>query len=194
MRAIMILLSTLFLTGCIVSNSIIFKEESAKGKPDLVINGDFDEALANQNDYIAPWFIMADNRNIEVLEIDSNTSSSGNNSLKILPSGQRKLIVSESFEIDNLGGYFISGYLKSTDKNKATVIMEFRSYDRKGKLKDKFSMPIVPGDSWENVNISAGLFKSTVRYGRIIFIIPSYQHEPIWIDNVGCFKVHQFMN
>ncbi|MDP8231143.1 MAG: hypothetical protein P9L91_00575 [Candidatus Zophobacter franzmannii] len=194
MRVLIIMLSALILSGCIVKNSIMFKEESAVGKPDLMINGDFEESLAVEGDYVAPWFVMAKDKEIEVLQIDATVAANGTNSLKIEPSGQRKLIVSESFDIESKDGYFVKGSLKSTSANRSTITMEFRSYDKKGKLRDKFSMPYVPGDEWQKLTISAGLFKSSARYGRIIFIVPSYQHEPIWIDSVGCFKVHEFLN
>ncbi len=194
MRIVGLILSVLMLSGCVVKNSILFKEESSIGKPDLIINGSFENSINDNDDFVSPWFIMAKDKSIEVLKIAEDTSADGKNSLLIEPSGQRKLIVSESFDIENLGGYYVKGNIKSTDANKSTIRMEFRSYDKKGKLKDKISVPVKPQGSWMPVEISAGLFKSTARYGRIIFIIPSYQNESIWIDDVGCFKVHEFLN
>ncbi len=194
MRIVPILLSILILSGCVVKNSILFKDESAVGKPDLIINGSFEESLNKDDNYTTPWLVMAKDKSIEVLKIDTNHSAEGSNSLLIEPTGQRKLIVSESFSIDKNAGYYVKAFVKSTNANKTTVKMEFRSYNKKGELKDKFTVPIKPGDSWEAVEISAGLFKSTAKYGRIIFIIPSYQNEPLWIDNIGCFKVHEFLN
>lgn len=184
---------TLLLSSCFLGSSLLFLESDAVGKPNLVANSDF-ESKTKQNNQLPPGWILNPSGLLlrETIVCDPTVYASGTQSLKVVNTQRRLILLSEPFRIDPWNGYYIRASVKTANPRGAEIILRIQTYAADGTITNNFRTRIKSDSDWKRGSISAGFIKKKSTFARVLVVIPPTEEYPIWIDDVGCFSVHRF--
>ena len=189
-----IVMMTLLLSSCFVSSSLVFKESQTEGLPNLIFNPGFNPYSLDPSTALKGWTVdhdPADGKGANVV-IDTNNALEGKTCLRIDASEQATIIISDSFEVIRYGGYFIKANVRSDSSERPEVVLRFITFKENGKIYNRFKTKIRTSEEWEAGDISAGFIKPGVSFGRVAILVPPFDDGSVWIDDVGCWKVHHF--
>jgi hypothetical protein len=196
MRRFIILLNVLclLLSSCFMGTSLLYLDSDSIDKPNILKNPDFEKATRDNNKLPEGWFIISSTDG-EILPVafDSLVVQTGKKSLRIKNNSKNLYLVSESFKINYTGGYYARCWFKADKKTQKPVRLYFWAYDTHGTKKNSFRRSFKAKPTWKRAGISAGFLKNSVSFARVAIFIPKGTDNTIWLDNAGCFLVHQFM-
>lgn len=186
------MLTMLLLSSCFVGSSLLFLESETTDKPNLVFNPGF-ELTPQEKRMPSGWLLIDSTRELEEpIACDTLQALEGKYSLRIEKSNKHQIIVSDAFPINSQSGYFIKASARSTAERGPKIKLRFITYNNSGKIRNKFSTSIRSNQNWKKSSISAGFLKSDAMFGRVLLQIPPTNGETLWIDGVGCYRVHFF--
>jgi hypothetical protein len=191
--SLLILLAMLFTSSCFVGSSLLFLESETTDKPNLVYNPGFEMGPAQEKWMPSGWVLIDSPRElVEPIACDSSRALEGSNSLRIEKSNKHQMIVSDAFPINPQSGYFIKASAASTALRGPKLKLRFITYNNSGKIRNRFSTSIRSEQDWKKSSISAGFLKNDAVFGRVVLLVPPTGEETVWIDGVGCYRVHYF--
>lgn len=180
-------------SGCFMGSTILFLEKDAIGKPNMLANPGFAKDPKLEQTMPHGWLLMgADQASGTEVSCDNMQSIVGENSLKIEKSTRHLMIVSDSFNINHQGGYFVKASAKSSSEKGPKLKLRFIAYNQSGAIRNTFSANLKTTQSWKKATISAGFLKQNVHFGRVIILVPPTGEDTVWLDDLGCFQVHHF--
>lgn len=187
-------LLTLMLSSCFVSSSLAFNESQTEGLPNLIFNPGFNPYSLDPATALKGWSVDFDppNAPLDKVVIDTKVSKEGETSLRINPSEHATIIISDSFNVIRYGGYFIKASARSSSKEMPELSIRFIAFKDNGKIYNRFQSKLKTSDDWGSAHISAGFIKPGVSFGRVAIMVPPFKDGAVWIDDVGCWKVHHF--
>ena len=187
------IVALLLLNSCFMGSSILFLESDAEGKPNLILNPEFDTDPQSSQSMPQGWMLMGSSRNNEAsICCDRAVFLAGTQSLRIKNSRKHLMIISDAFRINGQSGYYIKASAKSTNLRGSKIKLHFIAYNAAGNIRNTFKSSLWTTDNWKKTTISAGFLKKDVNFGRVLIIVPPTEDETIWIDDLGCFQVHHF--
>ncbi len=191
--SLLAVLAMLFTSSCFVGSSLLFLESETTDKPNLVFNPGFELSPTQEKRMPSGWVLIDSARELEEpISCDTTRVLEGSNALRIGQSNKYQMIVSDAFPINSQSGYFIKASAVSTATRGPKLKVRFITYNNSGKIRNKFSSSIRPGQDWKKSSISAGFLKNDAVFGRVILLVPPTGEETVWIDDVGCYRVHYF--
>jgi hypothetical protein len=181
------------LSGCFIGTSLIYLDSDSVNKTNMLKNADFERPTRDNAKLPDGWFIVSSTPD-EVLPItfDSLQVQTGRKSLRIKNNSKPLYLVSESFKINYTGGYYARCWVRAEHKMQKPIKMYFWAYNNAGDKKNSFRKNIKARSAWKRASISAGFLKNSVSFARIAIFIPKGTDNTIWLDDAGCFLVHQF--
>jgi len=192
---IVLCFSCLLLSSCFSGSSLWFLEPDDPNTPNLVLNPSFETSDKTLPKLPAEWLVVSTlTDQSEPVSIDSQVLYAGRKSLKIEKSKRNMYLVSEAFKINYTGGYYSKMFIKAEKKMQKKAKLYFWTYDAAGNKLHSFSNSIKGTTEWKKTTVSAGFFKKKATFARIAIFIPKEANNTIWIDEVGCYPVHQFTN
>lgn len=189
-----IAIMALLLSSCFVSSSLVFKESQTQGVPNLILNPGFNPHSLDPATALKGWTVDYDPPDAldGKVVIDTHSSLEGKTSLRIDASDHATIIISDSFDVMRYGGYYIKANARSTSKEMPEIVIRFITFKENGKVYNRFKTKLKTSDKWKDGNISAGFIKAGVSFGRVAILVPPFKDGSVWIDDVGCWKVHHF--
>ncbi len=184
----------LFLSSCFVSSSLSYTESQTENVPNLVFNPGFNPYSLDSRTALKGWDVNYDPPNSpdgKVL-IDMEVALEGKTSLRVDASDNEVILISDPFKVVRYGGYYIRAGIRGESKNMPEVTLRFIAFKENGKIYNRFKTNIIPSSEWGKASISAGFIRPGVNAGRVAIVIPPFKDGSIWIDDVGCWKVHHF--
>ncbi|MBM4399582.1 MAG: hypothetical protein FJ041_04560 [Candidatus Cloacimonetes bacterium] len=183
----------LFLFSCFWGSSILFLESDTHNRPNLVNNPSFEVINEKNPDLPDGWLIVSSSADTNVpTMLDIEEFSNGEKSFKIAKCTKDLYIVSDAFKINFTGGYYTKCSAKSSLTMQKPIRVFFWAYDSAGSKKNSFSKSIKGRPEWKKASISSGFLNNSVSFARIAIFIPKDTENTVWIDDVGCYLVHQF--
>jgi hypothetical protein len=196
MRRCILLLNVLclLLSSCFMGSTLLYLDSDSANKPNLLKNPDFEKAARDNSKLPDGWFIISSTEG-ETLPVsfDSLVVMSGRKSLRIKNNSKNLYLVSESFKINYTGGYYARCWFRSDTRTQKPIRLYFWAYNAAGDKKNSFRRSLKVKNVWKRASISAGFLKNSVSFARIAIFIPKGTDNTIWLDDAGCFYVHQFM-
>ncbi|HHZ15934.1 MAG TPA: hypothetical protein GX398_07495 [Candidatus Cloacimonetes bacterium] len=188
--AVMLLLAG----SCVVSPSLVFMESQTEGLPNLIFNPGFNPYSLDPATALKGWMVDHDPPDIKEsnVVIDTNVALDGKTSLRIDASKHATIIISDSFDVMRYGGYFIKANVRTDSKDNPDIVLRFISFKENGKVYNRIKSKIRPTEDWTQGTISAGFIKPGVSFGRVAIMVSPFKDGSVWIDDVGCWKVHHF--
>ncbi len=189
-----IAMMTLLLSSCFVSSSLVFNESQTKGLPNLIANPGFDPYSLDAATALQGWRVDHDPPDAEGdnVVIDTNVALEGKTSVRIDAAEYATIIISDPFEVIRYGGYFIKANVRSDSSERPEVVLRYITFKDDGKIYNRFRSKIRTSEEWKEGTISAGFIKPGVSFGRVAILVPPFKDGSVWIDDVGCWKVHHF--
>jgi len=180
--------------SCVVSPSLVFKESQTEGLPNLIFNPGFNPYSLDPATALKGWMVDHDPADIKEsnVVIDTNVASEGKTSLRIDASKHATIIISDSFDVVRYGGYFIKANVRTNSTDNPDIVLRFISFKENGKVYNRIKSRIRATEDWTKSTISAGFIKPGVSFGRVAIMISPFKDGSVWIDDVGCWKVHHF--
>lgn len=195
MRLLLLILLciSLFLGSCFWGTSLLFLDSDSKDKPNLVPNNSFEKADSRNPELPDGWLIVSTlTDSSEPVALDSTIVQTGKKSLMITNSKKDMYIVSDAFQVNYTGGYYTKFSIKSIKPMQKPARLYLWAYDSSGNKRNSFRKSIKAKSDWKRASISAGFLKNSVSFARVAIFIPKDSGNTIYIDDVGCFLVHQF--
>ena len=184
----------LFLSSCFVSSSLSYTESQTENVPNLVFNPGFNPYSLDPRTALKGWAVDYDPPNSpdgKVL-IDTEVASEGKTSLRVDASDNAVILISDPFKVMRYGGYYIRAGIRGNAKDMPEITLRFITFKENGKIYNSFKKKVIPKSDWDKVSISAGFIRPGVNAGRVAIMVPPFKDGSIWIDDVGCWKVHHF--
>jgi len=176
-----------------MGSSILFLENDAVKKPNLLQNPGFELLPGSFNGIPKGWMVIGTSEDyVGKVTSDGSVTINGSNSIKVQGTRKSVMIISDPFNIDRYGGYFAKLSALSTEETGPKVRLRVYAYSANGKLRNTFSSTIRTSTTWKKATLSAGLLRSNVRYGRIVLIVPATKEGAVWLDGVACYEAHRF--
>ncbi|MDZ4181896.1 MAG: hypothetical protein U1B83_03380 [Candidatus Cloacimonadaceae bacterium] len=184
----------LVLSSCIVRSSLMFFDSDTVGVPNLLFNPGFNAYSLDPAQALKGWSVITepqggDNR---MIVIDTNQAFEGQTSLRIDASEKTVMIMSDAFQVERYGGYYVRLHARSSHSAGPQVSVRFISFRQDGRINNRFNSKIKTGTDWKKGSISAGYLKPGVSFGRVAIMVPPFSEGSVWLDNAGCWKVHHF--
>jgi len=187
-------LSMLLLSSCFVSSSLSYSESQTENVPNLVVNPSFNPYSLDPRTALKGWTVdydPADSPDGKVV-IDTETAMEGKTSLRIDASDNAVILISDSFKVIRYGGYYIRAGVRSTSPEMPELTLRFITFKENGQVFNRFKQKLKTGPEWIKDSISAGFIRPGVSFGRVAILVPPFKDGSVWIDDVGCWKVHHF--
>jgi len=193
MLLLILLCISLFLSSCFWGTSLLFLDSDSQGKLNLVPNSGLEKSDKSNPELPEGWLIVSTlTDKSEPVTLDSTIVQSGKKSLKIANSKKDMYIVSDAFQVNYTGGYYSKFSIRSAKPMQKPARLYFWAYDNRGNKKNSFRKSIKARTDWKRASISAGFLKNSVSFARVAIFIPKDTDNTIYIDDVGCYLVHQF--
>ncbi len=194
MFCLLIMLVMLFTTSCIVRSSLAYSDKDTDGVPNLLSNPGFNAYSLDPDEALLGWSLHAENIGKGKISaaIDPKEALQGNTSLRIDASDQTVTLISDAFKVRRYGGFYSRVFVKSSEKVGPQVCMKFTTFRDNGSVYNQFKHKQKTTNEWGKNSISAGYLKPGVSFGRLQIIIPPFSEGSVWIDDAGCWEVHQF--
>lgn len=188
-----LLVMCLLIGSCFMGSSLLFLDSDSQGKTNLLPNHEFKIKDKKNHQIPDSWYIIssAENR-IEPVFIDSLKTHSGGYSLKIVNPTKDLYVVSDAFRVNFTGGYYSRLYMSSSKPMQKKAKLYFWGYDAGGKKVNTFGKGVRTKGDWKRASISAGFLNNNISFARIAVFIPKDENNTYWIDDIGCYLVHQF--
>ncbi len=188
-----LLAGCLLLTGCFTGSTLFFREPDNKNVPNLIPNPDFEASDLADSTFPARWHVISkDTVKSRFATLDKGVTLSGRHSLKIHRSGSNLYLLSEPFGINFTGGYFVKCSIRSAKPMQKAAKVHFWAYDAAGVKLNEFSTRIKAKQDWKQGTLSVGFLKNPVTFARLAILVPRDEDNTYWIDDTGCYLVHQF--
>jgi len=182
----------LILGGCYSGSTLHYMDTGEVKAPNLVANPSFEHGNQLISSAPANWYVITSSKElITPMELDSTVTLAGKYSLKIPKCDQNMYLVSDAFRINPKGVFFVRCFLKSATAMKKPVKIHFWTYDSAGNKKNSFQKSLKLKPEWNQVSITAGFLKKNTAFGRIAIFIPKDTGNQIWLDDTGCYMVHE---
>jgi len=183
----------LLLSSCFMGSSLLFLDSDSQNKPNLVGNPSFENPDSKNHALPEGWYLVSTAANkSEPVALDSISVVSGSKSLRIVNSSKDMYLVSDAFRVVSDGGYYAKFSIRAQKKMDKSTRIFFWAYDDTGAKKNSFRKSIKARTDWKKASISAGFLNKSVSFARIAIFIPKDSGNTIWIDDIGCYMVHQF--
>jgi hypothetical protein len=183
----------LLLSSCFFGSTLLYLDSDSQGKTNILKNHDFERSSNDDNQLPEGWYIVSSIKDEVVqMSLDSLVVHSGKKSIRIRNSSKNLFLVSEAFKVNYTGGYYARGYFKAEKRTKKPLRLYFWAYNDAGDKVNSFQRSIKARPEWRRVGISAGFMKNSASFARIAIFIPKASDNTIWIDDAGCYLVHQF--
>ncbi|MCK4957232.1 MAG: hypothetical protein KAS49_06310 [Candidatus Cloacimonetes bacterium] len=183
-----LLLVAFMLSSCFLGSISDFSEKDIRDNENEIYNCSFEQGEYGINNFPDGWFSL-DSKEGEIVW-ENTVSQDGNKSIKI--NGKHDAsIISEAFNINPAGVYYSRCFAKTKDNLALPVRISFIAFNKNGKKVGKFSRTTVVSDKWIPVNITTGFFNGSAVFGRLVITVKAQKDYPVWLDNVGNFKVYE---
>jgi hypothetical protein len=182
----------LILGGCFSGSTLLYMDKGDIKFPNLVGNPSFETSDAKLPNSPQNWYIVTSSVDLtEPVVLDSTVALVGRQSLKLLKCEKNMYLVSDAFRINYKGVFYTKCSLKAArDMPKSTKVY-FWAYDAAGNKKNSFHKSLKVKQNWNKAAINAGFLKNSVTFARIAIFIPQDAGNNVWLDDVGCYMVHQ---
>ena len=168
-----------------------FSEKDIKNEKNVLVNPSFENGFYSYNEIPEGWMVM-DKPNGTIFW-DKDVHNSGEKSLKIENPRKTIRLISDSFVINPEAVYYIRAFVKSDRLTSKQITLQFIVFDKEGKKVNVFGKKFFIEDKWTKLSLTAGFFKSSAKFARIIISIPRKPDVTFWIDDVEVYNIHSFM-
>ncbi len=183
----------LLLSSCFYGSTLLYLDSDSQGKTNILRNHDFERSAKDNRQLPEGWYIVSSIKDETVpMNLDSLMVRSGRKSIRIRNSSKNLYLVSEAFKINYTGGYYARGYFRAEKRTRKPLRLYFWAYNDAGDKVNSFRKSIKARPEWRRAGISAGFMKNSASFARIAIFVPKDSDNTIWIDDAGCFLVHQF--
>lgn len=184
----------LLLSSCFVSSSLSYSESQTENVPNLIVNPSFNPYSLDPRTALKGWAVDYDPPESPdgKVVIDTQVAMEGKTSLRIDASDNAVILITDPFRVVRYGGYYIRAGIKGSSSDMPEITLRFITFKENGKIFNRFRKKAKPQEDWSKVSISAGFIRPGVNAGRVAIMIPPFKDGSIWIDDVGCWKVHHF--
>ncbi len=186
-----VFIGLLVLAGCFSGFVMNFSEKDIKNEKNVLVNPSFENGFYSYNEIPEGWMVM-DKPNGTIFW-DKDVHNSGEKSLKIENPRKTIRLISDSFVINPGAVYYIRAFVKSDRITSKQITLQFIVFDKEGKKVNVFGKKFFIEDKWTKLSLTAGFFKSSAKFARIIISIPRKPDVTFWIDDVEVYNIHSFM-
>jgi hypothetical protein len=174
------------------NNSLLYLEVERPNLPNLVHNPSFERHDNKSMNNPENWYVISSSTDLdEPVALDSTVYVSGKSSLKIIQCDKNIFILSDAFKVNYQGMFYARCYLKSSRAMRKATKIYFWAYDSAGNKKNSFQKSYKITTDWHKAALNAGFLKNSVNFARIAIFIPQDKGNTVWLDEAGCYMVHE---
>ncbi|MCD4651463.1 MAG: hypothetical protein K8S56_06730 [Candidatus Cloacimonetes bacterium] len=185
------------LSGCFFGSTLVFTEEDASGRENLVFNADLEggEFENNRPEDSLPlgWMVMplkGDKKT--TIRWDNLEAHNGTRSIRVDTDDTNISLISEAFEIKPRSAYYTRFYMKLNGDDQLGIKAVLAAFDEHGQMLNETRHRQTIADGWTKVEFSAAFFKKNAKFARIIVQIDTGRNYRLWIDDFASYEVYRF--
>jgi len=190
---VLCILAVSLLSGCFFGPSLIISEQAIVGRPNLVLNPDFETKDRYIETLPANWLVISSSKNNREVSLDKTAPHKGDSCLRVTNPSTSLLIASDAFPVDYRHAYYCSVNARSLNRLSGKVTFIMRTFDSNGNKLNQTTHNMSLTSNWKRFSFSSGFFKKKVAFARLIVSIPKEETNTIWIDDLGCFEVYKIV-
>jgi hypothetical protein len=193
-KGLIVVLAAVVLASCIVHSSLIYFDKDTDGKPNLLDNPSFNAYSLDPGEALRGWSVHNDPQDPQPgkVAIDANAALTDGTSLRIDASDKAVMVLSDAFKVRRYGGYYVRISARSSQPEGPQLVLRYITFRSTGKILNRFKTKLKTTPDWKKATISAGYLRPGVSFGRVAILIPPFKDGSVWIDDAGCWEVHQF--
>ncbi len=185
----------LLASGCFVKSSLDYSDGDLQNLTNLLANPGFAAYSLKSEQALMGWTIYTgdnDGTDLDIAIDPKNDILEGSTSLRVGASPHTVILYSDTFPVRRYRGYYARLHARSSAIAGPQVTANFIAYREDGTILNRYKTKVPTRPAWTKGSLSVGFLKPDVSVGRLQIVIPPFTEGSVWLDDAGCWEVHQF--